>query len=195
MTSAPVLAWRSVTSWSWLEAFIWGGHEATHVTTAHVNGLRLTTARTGSSGVTSFPEGLLLLLSRCGGSALCSGMGGGLTCGSCHRVQRRDTHLKKVTKNCTKSMMLLCWEKAIWKKKRRHNKDVERHKRYIPPRLAWSHVSLLATNTSRDNCGQFFCPLRPTLTLCWWNFYQTPPGMHLTRVCACARESRHPWGL
>lgn len=49
--------------------------------------------------------------------------GWGVICGSCHRVQRRDTHLKKVTKNCTKSMMLLCWEKAIWKKKRARKKE------------------------------------------------------------------------
>lgn len=34
-------------------------------------------------------------------------------------VRKRKTHLKKVTKNCTRSMMLLCCEKAIWKKGQR----------------------------------------------------------------------------
>lgn len=34
-------------------------------------------------------------------------------------VRKRETHLKKVTKNCTRSMMLLCCEKAIWKKGQR----------------------------------------------------------------------------
>ncbi|TNN24350.1 hypothetical protein EYF80_065526 [Liparis tanakae] len=35
----------------------------------------------------------------------------------------RKSYLKKVTKNCTRSMMLLCWEKAICLKKERKKEN------------------------------------------------------------------------
>lgn len=70
-----VLAWRSVTSPSWPQAIVWGGCELPQVTTACVKCTEADdSAHTGSSVATYFPKGLLLLLlSRCGGLALCSG--------------------------------------------------------------------------------------------------------------------------
>lgn len=36
--------------------------------------------------------------------------------------KRRAAHLKNVTKNCTRSMKLLCWEKAIYERGKKKKK-------------------------------------------------------------------------
>ena len=73
-------------------------------------------------------------------------------------VRKRKTHLKKVTKNCTKSMMLLCCEKAIWEKGQSREETAEYEK------LQWSYILITSPLFSCLHINKHLCDLSQRLT-------------------------------
>lgn len=60
--------------------------------------------------------------------------------------KRRAAHLKNVTKNCTRSMKLLCWEKAIYERGKKKKKGEQSQKSALIREILKGGVSIIHSN-------------------------------------------------